>query len=108
MEELDEALLDFARGYSQIMEQWARNNRPWTDRTGDARKGLTGFADLKNNKLSAGVGHSVEYGEQLEMRRAGKYAILKPTIERFLPSFERDLSTVLQAKIEAELGGKNG
>ena len=108
MEELNEALLDFARGYSQIMEQWARNNRPWTDRTGDARKGLTGFSKLENDKISVGVGHSVEYGEQLEMRRAGKYAILKPTIERFQPSFERDLSAVLQAKIEAELGGKNG
>ena len=108
MEELDEALLDFARGYSQIMEQWARQNRPWTDRTGEAKKGLTGFSKLENDKISVGVGHSVEYGEELEFRRAGKYAILKPTIERFQPSFERDLSAVLQAKIEAELGGKNG
>lgn len=64
-------------------EEFARNNAPWTDRTGNARSGL--HADV--NVIDQGkafeliVAHSVNYGIWLEVRFSGKYAIIQPTVD---------------------------
>ena len=76
------------------MERYAKENRVWTDRTGDARKGLRGVASRSSQAISAGIYQDMygktgkEYGYYLENGErivAGgvtfgeKYGILKPT-----------------------------
>ena len=76
------------------MERYAKENRVWTDRTGDARKGLRGVASRSSQAISAGIYQDMygmtgdEYGRWLEEGErilAGgitfgqKYGILKPT-----------------------------
>jgi hypothetical protein len=37
------AAIEVAQGMALETEAWARNNHPWTNRTGDAERGLTGY-----------------------------------------------------------------
>ena len=68
-------------------EQHAKQNRPWKDRTGDARKLLKGAVIDNENELGFRIMHRKEYGQYLETANKGKYAILKPTIEHFRDRF---------------------
>lgn len=76
------------------MERYAKENRKWTDRTGDAGKGLRGVASRSSQAISAGIYQDMygntgkEYGYYLENGKkevAGgvtfgeKYGILRPT-----------------------------
>ena len=76
------------------MERYAKENRKWTDRTGDARKGLRGVASRSSQAISAGIYQDMygktgkEYGYWLEngtkevsggVTFGEKYGILKPT-----------------------------
>nr|DAR35072.1 MAG TPA: type I neck protein [Caudoviricetes sp.] len=76
------------------MERYAKENRVWTDRTGDARKGLRGVASRSSQAISAGIYQDMygktgdEYGRWLEEGErvladgqlfGQKYGILRPT-----------------------------
>ena len=76
------------------MERYAKENRVWTDRMGDARKGLRGVASRSSQAISAGIYQDMygktgkEYGYWLEngtkevsggVTFGEKYGILKPT-----------------------------
>ncbi len=65
------------------MEANAKVNASWINRTGMARRGLTGgfFWDGPNGIVY--IAHTVEYGKWLELCNDGKYAILKPTRDKF-------------------------
>jgi hypothetical protein len=70
------------------MEEYAQENAPWEDETGDAREGLRaekagGSGYFKSNDQSIVLYHTVEYGIWLEVLRNGEYAIILPTIEAF-------------------------
>lgn len=82
-----------AEGYMKV-------NAPWTDRTGNARNGLTATADLSQ----AGSGtyiihlyHKVPYGIWLETRFAGRYAIIWPAVEHEAPLFQADANQLMRA-----------
>ena len=72
--------------YAVEAEQYAKNNAPWTDRTGDARKLIKGEV-IDDGDLGIRLMHRVEYGKHLETANSGKYAILKPTIENIRQDF---------------------
>ena len=76
-----------------LLEAEAKLNAPWIDRTGLARKGLHGGAERDGTDLVIYVAHSknIPYGIYLELANAGKYAILKPTIERNLERIKQVL-----------------
>lgn len=61
---------------------YARQNAPWTDRTGNARNGL--FTQV-NTDGKGGVqlvlAHGVPYGIWLEVRWSGRFAIIAPAIQ---------------------------
>ena len=76
------------------MERYAKENRQWTDRTGDAREGLRGVASRSSQAISAGIYQDMygktgkEYGYWLENGErvladgqlfGQKYGILRPT-----------------------------
>lgn len=79
-------------------EAYARIMARWTDRTGNARGGLTATAD--NSRSSSWhyeitLYHSVKYGIWLEVRFAGRYAIIRPTIRAEAPEYFRTAGEVL-------------
>lgn len=54
------------------LEGYAKENAPWTDRTGHARQGIHGGVDSDGNKFILYLSHGVEYGRYLE-EGTGKY-----------------------------------
>jgi hypothetical protein len=72
--------------------QYAQENAPWEDRTGDARAGLDVDVRWENQVLVWDMSHGVDYGLYLETRWNGKYSIIMPTLEQFAPQIGRGLS----------------
>jgi hypothetical protein len=71
-----------------------RSSAPWTDRTGNARSGLFSVAERAAGDVVTiwlSHGHTVDYGKWLELANGGKYAVIMPTLERWLPEIERML-----------------
>lgn len=78
------------------METWAKQNAPWTDRTGQARQRLTGQAYWENpNIVVAAIAHQVDYGIWLELAHQRKYAILEKTLEEHRGEIEEAVKTLL-------------
>ncbi len=108
--------------WGQDIQNQARMDAPWTDRTPAARPGLFfavdgfGFKPLMGevtpeaksemsdvaiesgdaNTLVIALGHTVFYGKYLETSNGGRYAIVMSTIETNLPSLERMLKDALK------------
>lgn len=80
------------------VENYAKANAPWTDRTGNARNGLAARAYRDGNGVGILLYHQVDYGIWLEVRWGGKYAIINPTIDamgpRVMASYNRLLERI--------------
>lgn len=74
------------RQAAYAVEQEAKANAPWSDRTGAARAGL--YADVYNDggEVVLELGHTVDYGQWLELIQDGQYAIILPTLEKMADS----------------------
>lgn len=82
----------FDRGMREVVDrlagevqQYAQDNAPWEDRSGDARAGLTATARHRLNYYYIDLYHTVDYGIWLEIRWEGRFAIIKPTLEHYGP-----------------------
>ena len=76
------------------MENYAKNNRRWTDRTTNARRGLRGRAYWQDNQnIVTAVMHSVNYGVWLELAHNKKYAILEESVRANIEELNRALAT---------------
>ena len=93
-----QAIVTTAERRGQIMQNQARANAIWTDRTGNARGGL--FAKVEDNGFGKDIrihlAHTVYYGLFLEVSNAGRYAIIMPTIEANLGRLLADLKAILE------------
>jgi len=78
-----------------MLETYAKQNRPWKDRTGNARRGLHSKVVVTAKDIAIQWHHGVHYGLYLELSRAGKYAILRPTIDRHRAEIVRILKSAL-------------
>ena len=81
------------------MQNEARAGAPWQDRTGNARSGLFSVAEMAAKDiidLYLSHGHSVFYGEYLELNHGQQYAIVMPTILANLPELEKMLQDLLR------------
>lgn len=88
----DAAVSALCENGSEKMEQYAKENRPWTDRTGLARQSLKGSWERTDDGYVVKIAHGVDYGVWLEFAKERRYAILLPTIENvgkgeILPAF---------------------
>ena len=70
----------YAQTSAKKFESYAKEHRPWTDRTGRARQGLTGYVTTTGTGWRINIAHTVDYGLWLEHARNKKYAILEPTV----------------------------
>lgn len=102
---LDGGLLDFEnkaqaaiRMYAEQsaleLQNNARQNARWTDRTGHARQRLTGDVLVASNGYKLRLAHGVDYGIWLELANEKRFAIIPETIEyvgtfQIMPGFER-------------------
>jgi hypothetical protein len=95
--------------YAAEAEQMAKADAPWEDRTGTARRLLKGVVidgktdtvldiegddgkgGFKNvgtvtvaaeNSIGFALAHRVEYGAYLETANDGRYAVLRPTVDK--------------------------
>lgn len=80
---------DVVQGVFEIaqesVEENAKANAPWEDRTGDARAGLQTRVVKAQGSISLFLEHTVEYGLWLEVIQNGRFAIIMPTLEAMAP-----------------------
>jgi hypothetical protein len=95
---LHAAALRAAQEAAQRLEAVAKQNAPWTDRTGAARRGLFSVADLAGDIVSVYLSHGrdVEYGKYLETRWGERYAVIWPTLSAEADAIFRDIAEVMR------------
>lgn len=75
------AVVALFRRFEPTIENYAKANAPWMDRTGNARQTLFTVTDFARNVVTLYLSHGMEYGKWLELRNSGRYAIVMPTLE---------------------------
>jgi hypothetical protein len=76
-------------------ETLAKTDAPWTDRTGNARSGLTAQPVISRDSYAIVVYHKVPYGIYLETRWGGKYEIITTVVKTMTPRFTALATQVL-------------
>lgn len=84
----------YAENGALMLQNSARENAPWEDRTAQARQRLTGDVLEVANGYKLRLAHGVDYGKWLELAHERKYAIIEKTIEyvgtfEIMPGLER-------------------
>lgn len=94
------AALGVANYFAPEIETDAKTGAPWTDRSGNARQGLFTHVEDDPSGVSLYLSHTMEYGlyletkggefngggkngTDLELLKAGTYAIIKPTLDAY-------------------------
>ena len=78
---IDRAVAGVVLNRSHQAVGWMKSNARWRDRTGAARAGLrTETSHVPKKSHTIHLMHSVAYGIWLEVRWAGRYAIIEPAI----------------------------
>ena len=75
----------FSTEGAKKFENYAKQNRPWTDRTGQARQRLTGWVEMLSDKIRIHIGHGVDYGIYLELANQRRFAVLQKTVNAVSP-----------------------
>ena len=90
------ALNLYGDSVSKEMEAYAKSNRPWQDRTGEARKRLKGNKKNMGNVVRCEIAHGVDYGIFLEMCNERRFAILEPTVKAIGPKAANGLDKIFK------------
>lgn len=78
------------------VENYAKMNAPWTDRTGNARNGLAARPFRDAQSVGVIIYHQVSYGIWLEVKWSGRYAIINPTIDAMGPAVMKRFNRILE------------
>jgi hypothetical protein len=84
-----------AMKWAPTIQNWMRDNAPWTDRTGNARQSLHTEVLNLTNEIVLALAHGVEYGVQLELGFSGRYAIIGPALDEFYGKIWNDVKAML-------------
>lgn len=86
-----------ANRYAPEIEAWMKGNAKWIDQTGNARQSLFGdVTDIANQAVILIMGHGVEYGTFLELAHGGRYSVLFPALDMFIPKIWKDVQAMLR------------
>lgn len=77
---LDSAMFAFTEFWANDVRKYARASAPWTDRTSNARNGLSTATEHTGDSHAIVLFHRMPYGIWLEVRNSGANAIILPTI----------------------------
>jgi hypothetical protein len=67
------------------MQATAQDTAPWTDRTGNARQGLTARFMRLGTVFVLVLFHTMDYGKWLELANNGRYAVILKTMQAEYP-----------------------
>ncbi len=84
--------------YAKAMQAYSKANRPWTDRTGMARRGLFGYVLSEPTRIRTRIAHQVHYGVYLELGFQGRFSILQPTVSHHIADYYRDVERVVRGR----------
>ena len=90
------AIRMYAETSALKLQNDARSDAPWTDRTAHARQRLTGDVLISEKGYTIRLSHGVNYGKWLELAHEKKYAIIKPTIDKDSPEIIKGLQNLLK------------
>lgn len=77
------------------LESTAKRDHKWVDRTGNATQSLRAWSeDIAEGVVRTWLAHGVHYGIFLEVKYSGKYSVIWPTIQSYLPTVERMLKEI--------------
>jgi len=93
-ERIKAAVAAVCQYYSQQGATYAKENKPWTTRTGDAKKFLHGKVVSGNKSIRARISHGVYYGIYLEKKYSGKYGVLPKVLRRYEGEFLEDIQRI--------------
>ena len=95
-EKIGAAVLLYAATQAKVLEGQMKQNRPWTDRTGRAKSGLSGTATKPNDEtVRITLSHEVDYGKWLELAHEKRYAIIAPTIRQESPRVIEGMQNIM-------------
>lgn len=95
-ERTSQAVMAVLEREAPIVENYMKQNAPWTDRTGNARQGLRAQAyDQGGGQKGIVLYGQVPYQIFLEVKFSGKYAIIVPTIQVMGPQVMQALQNIL-------------
>lgn len=98
------ALLGICDVFIKQAEGYAKNNARWQNRTGDARRGLTGRVETEGRNIINNIlSYDVYYGVYLELSYGRKYAIVEEAI-RSQEAFLQEQLDLYFRKLAALLG----
>ena len=92
-DKVDDAIRMYAETGALKLQNYAKEHRPWTDRTGAARQRLKGDVLTVATGYKLRLAHGVDYGIWLELAHEKRFAIIQDTIREvgqneILPGFE--------------------
>lgn len=111
-ENFGQALLDAIELHLEQLKDevqaYAQATAPWTDRTGDARRGLKSLVIRRGEEQwELLLGGSVDYQAYLENHNGGEYAVIQPTLNHFAPMLMAITDSFSAAAAE-DIHGRDG
>lgn len=92
LERVDKLIHQFAKD----IEEWMKINAPWKDRSSNARQTLRAEAERLGREVwSILLAGGVDYFVYLELAHQGRFAIIGPALNRFVPQIFNDLRKLL-------------
>lgn len=92
------ATLMFALREADRLRTYMQINRPWTDRTGEAKRRLNAIVSQESEDvIRITLAHGVSYGYWLEVAHEKKYSIIGPTIKIEGPKVVQGLTNLLSS-----------
>lgn len=90
----DLAIQIYAEQGALKLQNFAKENRKWTDRTGHARQRLTGTSGKVQNGYQLTLAHGVDYGIWLELAHEKRFSIIPQAIQyvgtfEIMPGFQK-------------------
>jgi hypothetical protein len=85
-----------AQAYAPNIENWMKDNAPWTDQTGNLRQSLHAEVEVEPTRVSILFDYGLDYGKYLEYGNAGTYAIVAPTMDHFAPQVFNSLQELFR------------
>lgn len=86
----------YADSAGKKLEAEAKQNAPWQDNSGDARRTITGGHEWQGDKCFTYVFGNMKYSPYLELCSEGNYAALYPAVKKLAPEILRGLSNLLK------------
>ena len=78
------------------IENWLKDNAPWTDRTGNARQTLWSGVDGNGQVIVITLSHGMTYGYWLEVANAGRFAIVTPGVDHWGTVLMQDIQRLIR------------